>query len=359
MEKELQEIRKNIDAIDDQLIKLMSERMQQVHRVGALKRAGNSIIYRPEREKAIIDRLEQTSNGALTRAAIESIFTEIFAVSRHYELPERVAFLGPEGSFTHQAARSRFGNLSDYVSLSSIKSVFESVKTGRVRFGVVPIENNQEGTVTETIDLLAMADVKIAAELPIDIHFAFAAREDRIPHITKIYSKDIAFRQCQRFLQEYIDRGVELIPVESTSKAAKMVAEEGDNGLSAAICPPVAAKRYGLPLLFENIEDSVNNRTRFLVISKHFDIQPGPGMKTSIVARLADQAGSLAGLLQDFNSAQINLCKIDSRPAREGDLFKYRFLIDFDGHVKDVNVKWIMEKNQHHIQWLGSYLKLC
>jgi chorismate mutase/prephenate dehydratase len=355
MEDALQKIRQQIDTIDDQLIKLLNERMELVRQVGEIKRAGNAIIYRPEREKSIIDRLEKKSNGLLSRAAIEAIFLEIFAVSRNFELPERIAYLGPEGSFTHQAAESRFGGTSSYMALGSIKSVFDSVATGQVRFGVVPIENNQEGTVTETVDLLAETGVKIVAEIPMDIHFAFASKQDKPELIHKIYSKDIAFRQCKRFLSEYFGENTELVPVESTSKAAKIAAEEEN---SAAICTHVAAKIYKLPLLFENIEDSPNNRTRFLIISKDFNNQRSENNKTTIIARLADRAGSLANLLQDFNVAQINLCKIDSRPARQGDKFKYWFLIEFEGHYEDMNVKWVLEKHSEFVQLLGSYVRL-
>ena len=154
---------------------LVNDRMSFVKEIGELKRSGNETIYRPEREKAIIDRLAASNKGVLSRTAIEAIFMEIFAVSRNYELPERIAFLGPEGSFTHQAAESRYGAMSDYIALDSIASVFEAVKTSRARFGIVPIENNQEGTVQETIDFLAQHKLNIAAEIVLPIHFAFAS----------------------------------------------------------------------------------------------------------------------------------------------------------------------------------------
>jgi len=358
MEEQLEELRSQINKIDDQLLGLFNERMKLVQDVGKLKRTNNAVIYRPEREKAILDRLikqNQKANGLLRPHAIEVLFLELFSVSRNFELPERVAYLGPEGSFTHQAAESRFGGISDYIALSSIKAVFESVTTDRTRFGVIPIENNREGSVSESIDLLGKTDVKIVAEIPMNIHFTFASEEDDVSNIRRIYSKDIAFRQCRKFLGEYFSRSVEMIPVTSTSKAAQLAKSEPHAG---AICSEVAAKINGLPIVFENIEDSARNRTRFLIISKDFINQQGENNKTSIIAKVDDKAGSLVALLQDFNVAGINICKIDSRPLREGNDFKYWFLIDFDGHFEDQNVKYVVEKNQGQIKWLGSYTKM-
>jgi chorismate mutase / prephenate dehydratase len=354
---DLQELRQQIDEIDNQMLELLNKRVEVVKKVGELKRATNTIIYRPEREKAIIDRLAAMNQGrTLNRLAIEAIYLEIFAVSRNIELPERISFLGPEGSFTHQAAESRFGAMSEYISLPSIRSVFESVDTGRVRFGVVPIENNREGIVNETIDLLYELDVKIVAEVLLPIHHTFATKCASLGDIKRVYSKDIAFRQCQRFLNEYLDvQQVELIPIESTSKAARMVASEPN---SAAICSHIAAKLFGVPILFENIEDGQYNRTRFLIISKDFTNQNTGQDKTSLVVDLPEKPGSLASFLQEFNERQINLTKIESRPTRADEKFRSWFYIDFDGHIEDGKVQEILQKHASHVKWLGSYLKL-
>ena len=176
MAKSLEDLRKQIDHIDNDLIDLLNKRMEVIREVGHLKNATNSPIYRPEREKSIIDRLHKHHEGLLNKSAIEAIFLEIFAISRNFELPELVAYLGPEGSFTHQAAESRFGAMSQYLALDSIRSVFEAVDTGRARFGVVPLENNQEGVVSETIDLLGKTGLHVTAEVPLPIHFAFATK---------------------------------------------------------------------------------------------------------------------------------------------------------------------------------------
>ncbi|MFC2126231.1 chorismate mutase, partial [Bacteroidota bacterium] len=268
---EIDRIRKEIDQIDDGILNLLNKRMDLVRKVGELKSASNSPIYRPEREKGIIDRLSSKTiavDGLLNRAAVEAIFLEIFAIARNIELPEKIAFLGPEGSFTHQAAESRFGAMSEYMPLSSIKAVFEAIDTKRARFGVVPLENNQEGVVNETIDFLGLFDLHIVAEVPVPINFAFATKEDNVEDVKRIFSKDIAFKQCKKFLDDtFTDSEMELIPVNSTSRAVKMALEEKN---AAAICSHIAARSFRLPILFDNIEDSTDNFTRFLIISQDF-----------------------------------------------------------------------------------------
>lgn len=353
----LEELRTKIDTIDNQIADLLAQRMQVVKEVGDFKKMHNAIIYRPEREKYILDRLvERTKETLLNRVAIDAVFMEIFAASRNFELPEKVAFLGPEGSYTHQAAESRFGALSDYIPLKNLRSVFESVSTKRARFGVVPIENNREGFVRETIDLLYEMDVQIVAEILLPVHLTFISKSDKLIEINKIYSREIAFKQCRNFLSEYFkDSNVQFVPIDSTSKAARLASEDPH---SAAICSSVAAKIYRVPILFENIEDSSNNRTRFLIISKDFVNQQSGNDKTTIIAKLPDIAGSLANFLLDFNTYKVNLNKIESRPSREDAEFKTWFYIEFDGHFEDENIQSILNKHQESIRVLGSCVKL-
>lgn len=357
METKLEELRKAIDSIDGEIIRLLAQRMEVVKQVGNLKQANKAIIYRPEREKYILDRLEKLSEGTLLRReAIDAIFMEIFAASRNFELPERVAYLGPEGSFTHQAAESRFGFMSDYLVLGSIRAIFESVLTGRARFGVIPIENNYEGFVRETIDLLYELPVKIVAEVLLPVHLTFVSYGDRLGDIKRVYSRSIAFKQCDKFLREYFNENqLELIPVESTSRAAQMASKDKE---AAAICSSVAAKRYGVPILFENIEDSAHNRTRFYIISKEFDNKPSGQDKSTIIAHLPNVVGSLANFLQDFNQHNVNVLKIESRPAREGSGFNSWFYIELEGHYQDENVQTVLSKQQDNIRYLGSYVRL-
>lgn len=353
----LEDLRTRIDALDNQLLDLLNARMDVVRQVGELKRSSKTLIYRPEREKSIIDRLENQSQGALNRAAIEAIFLEIFAVARNIELPERISFLGPEGSFTHQAAESRFGAMSEYDALPTIRSVFEAVETGRARFGVVPIENNQEGVVFETIDNLNERDVRIAAEVVMPIHFAFVTQAEKLTDIRAIYSKDIAFRQCKKFLDDYFGGLMpEIIPVESTSKAAKLAAEDPQTG---AICSGIAAKIFGVPLLFDNIQDSSVNRTRFLIIAKDFENGASGNDKTTIIVSFpdSDKPGTLSKFLREFELYDINLTKLVSHPSRAGAGFGFWFLMEFEGHFRDERVQRAL-RGPADVKWLGSYVKL-
>ncbi len=345
----LDELRDKLDSIDTELLKLVNERMEVVHQVGLLKAKSGGAIYRPEREKAIIDRLEKINTGKLNRTAIEALFLEIFAISRNLELPENVAYLGPEGSFTHQAAEGRFGAMSSYVSISSIKGIFREVSTKKAKFGVVPIENSSNGIVTDTINSFSKYDLKIVAEVVLDIHHTLASTCDKIESIKRIYSKDIAFEQCRRFLSNFGLDEVELIPIESTTKAAKLAAKEP---YSAAICPHVGAKLHNLPILFENIEDKDNNKTRFFIISD-FENAPSGNDKTSVLVELPDRQGALVEFLNDFNNAGINLTKIKSHIVEGNSIF----FIDFDGHKDDKHVKEVLEKHKDTVKVLGSYVK--
>lgn len=356
--KTLDECRVAIDAIDDEMLELLNRRMEIVKKVGEIKKDSGGAIYRPEREKAIIQRLEQSSieqNGLLNLDAIEAIFLEIFAVSRNLELPERIAYLGPEGSFTHQAAESRFGAMSDYLSLSSIHSVFKTLEAKRAKFGVVPIENSRDGIVSETLDLLAKSSVKIVAELYMPIHMSFATKASKLTQITKIYSKDKGFGQCREFLIEHNLINIEQIPVESTAKAAILAAQDPN---AAAICSHIAAKLYSLPTMFDRIEDEIGSQTRFVILSDFKNAQSQED-KTSILVRLKNsvQAGSLVGFLQDFDEQNINLSKIESRPSKDKEGFDYWFFIDFYGHIDDEKFQKVLQKHKGEVTWLGSYVK--
>ncbi len=353
----LEKLRKEIDELDEQLIEILDKRMTIVKEIGKLKRGAKSAIYKPERERYIIDRLVKNHKGQLSKAAIEAVLLEVFAISRHYELPEVISYLGPEGSFTHQAAESRFGALTEYMALESIRAVFESVDTGRARFGVVPLENNQEGLVNETMDLLGSTDLLITAEIPLSIHFAFASKCESLMDIRKIYSRDIGFRQCRKFIKDSFLHGkVELVPVNSTSKAVQIAKKEKN---SAALCSHIAARMYDLPVLFDNVEDSSDNFTRFLIIGKDIKNEVSGHDKTSLLAKTPDKPGSLLLLLKDFYNEGINLTKLESRPAKKGKTFKYFFYVDIDGHIDDENVARVMEKHKKALKWLGSYVKLC
>jgi chorismate mutase/prephenate dehydratase len=345
---DLNQLRDKIDNIDNEIISLLNERMEVVKQVGELKNSTGGAIYRPEREVAIIERLASQSNGKLTKGAIEAVFLEIFAISRNYERAEKIAFLGPEGSFTHQAAESRFGAMSEYVALPSISTVFNVINSKEAKYGVVPLENSSNGMVNDTIDCLNKYNLKIIAEVVVDIHHTLSTVCDNISDIKKVYSKDIAFDQCRDFLNRNGLDKVELIPVESTAKAAKIAKEEPN---SAAICSHIGAKLYNLPIRYENIEDCHDNKTRFLIISD-FDNQQSSNCKTSIIATLDHKSGALVDFLTDFQEQNISLLKIKSYTAKSQSIF----FIDFEGHFLDENVKKVLAKNSSNIKLLGSYV---
>jgi len=345
----LDDLRLKIDSLDDTLLELYNERMELVHQVGELKNTTGAPIYRPEREQAILNRLKSKNSGKLTDAAIDALFLEMFAVSRNLELPEGVAFLGPEASFTHQAAESKFGAMSSYLPISSIEGIFREVDKGTAKFGVIPIENSSNGIVSDTIQCLDEYNLKIIAEVMIDVHFAFATLNEDYKNVSKIYSKDIAFGQCRKFLQDLGLDNAELVPVESTAKAAKLAASDES---AAALCPSIAAKLYNLPIRFNNVEDDTNNRTRFFVISNFENAISGDD-KTSMLVRLSNKPGSLVHFLNYFEEAGINLMKIKSHIVEGESLF----FIEFNAHQDDENVKPLLETLRSEVKVLGSYVK--
>jgi chorismate mutase/prephenate dehydratase len=347
----LEELRVELNKIDDKILELLNERMKYVNEVGKIKHNDGSSIYRPEREVQIIDRLTNLSDGDLTRDAIEAIFMQIFAVSRNFELPEKVAYLGPEGSYSQQAAESKFGAMSHYIPLNSIEAVFKVLQNKEAKYGIVPIENNTDGAVGETLDCLGKYNSKVVAEMYLDIHHSFATIADNLKDIKKIYSHPQGYNQCKTFLEEHFLHEVEFIPTRSTSWAAKRAKKDP---ASAAICSAIAAKIYDLPILFKKIEDNLANKTRFLVLSD-FKNQPSKNNKTSILAKTNNKPGSLANFLQSFNQEGINLTKIESRPIKEEE-FQSIFFIDFEGHIDDENIQKIINTSENTIKWLGSYV---
>ena len=348
----LQELRKKLDAIDNELLRLYNKRLKIVHEVGKLKHKTNTPIYRPEREKEILDRLKKINkeeNGLLSDDAIEALFLELISVSRNYEKPEKIAFLGPEASFTHQAAEMKFGALGEYLPITTIKGVFREVASGKVKFGVVPIENSTNGLVGDTIKCLSEYDLKIVAEVVLDVHHVFASCNEDIKAIKRIYSKDIAFGQCSNFLEDFGLDNVEQIPVESTAKAAQLA--KGDKE-AAAICSEVAAKLYKIPVLFKNIENDEKNKTRFFIISD-FENAPSGSDKTTILAKLPNRPGSLVDFLLDFKAHEIDLTKIKSHIVGGVSIF----FLEFNGHKSDKAINSIFEKYKDNIKFLGSYVK--
>lgn len=349
----LEEFRKKIDEVDNEILTLLIRRMTYVKSIGDLKRENKSNIYRPEREKQIIARLKSLNSkqSLLNEKAIEAIYQEIFAVSRNLEKAEKIAFLGPEGSYCHQAAMSRFGAMSAYMPLANIEDVFKELDNKEAKYGVVPIENNTAGAVGISLDCLGKYEkIKIFAELYMDIHHSFVSLNENLKEIKRIYSHPQGYEQCRNFLESHGLDQLEFIASKSTANAAFLASKDES---SAAICSKIAAKLFNVPVLFETIEDNAANRTRFLILS---DIKNAkmPKCKTSILAHTAHKPGALGELLNEFKKENINLTKLESRPVKARE-FTHSFYIDFEGHIDDENVKNAL-KNAGEIVWLGSYL---
>lgn len=346
--------RKRIDAIDDDILILLNERMKSVEAIGKAKQTAGSSIYRPEREKEILDRLKGLNEGKLNAKAIDAIFLEVFAVSRNLEMPEKIVFLGPEGSYTHQVAESRFGAMGNYIALNSVEAVFNVLDNKEAKYGVVPIENNTEGAVGITLDCLGKFDSLIVAEIYMDIHHSFATNCENLKDIKRIYSHPQGYNQCRKFLEEHMLMGVEFIPTKSTATSAQLASKEPN---SASICSHIAAKLYNVPILFEKIEDNLANRTRFLILSD-FKNKAGLQNKTSILAKTQNTPGGLVNFLQSFQDEKVNITKIESRPVKDSG-FKAVFYLDFEGHIDDENVQRVISANEgiNEIKWLGSYVK--
>ncbi|MRJ06491.1 MAG: prephenate dehydratase [Epsilonproteobacteria bacterium] len=354
--KDLESLRREIDKIDAQILELLWKRFQVVKEVGEFKNRTKSPIFLPDREKRLIARLTslaQEKGWDLTQEEIKAIYSEIIAVSRNRERRERVAYLGPQGSYTHQGAVQKFGSLTRYLPLTSIEAVFKAVESGEAKYGVVPIENNTHGQVGLTLDGLRKYDVKIVGEICTDIHHSFASVQDEVEKIERIYSHPQAYHQCIGFLESHglLDR--EFIPVDSTSAAAKKAVEDPKSG---AICSKIAAKLYNLPLLFEKIEDNKANRTRFVILSNYFPPASGED-KTSVIATTYNRPGALVELLQRFKELEINLLKIESRPLKDDTFENVSFYLEFEGHISDPKISQLVEGEQMKI--LGSYPREC
>lgn len=350
----LDSYRKEIDNIDNEILKLLNKRMKSVEAIGLAKQTTGTSIYRPEREKEILDRLKSLNNGKLNASAIEAIFLEVFAVSRNLEMPEKVVFLGPEGSYTHQVAESRFGAMGNYIALNSVEAVFNVLENGEAKYGVVPIENNTEGAVGITLDCLGKFDSLIVSEIYMDIHHSFATTCESLKDIKKIYSHPQGYNQCRKFLEEHMLLDIEFVPTKSTAASAKLAASEPN---SASICSHIAAKLYNVPILFDKIEDNLANKTRFFILSD-FKNRPSLQNKTSILAKTQDRPGGLVQFLQSFENEKVNITKIESRPVKDSG-FQAVFYLDFEGHIDDENVQRVLKANEgvNEIKWLGSYVK--
>ncbi len=343
-------LRNAIDDIDSAVLSLLARRLDLAKELGAVKKNAGLPIYDPAREKEILVRLVEENAGKLAPEAVRAIWREIFSSSRQAQTGLRVAFLGPEGTFTQQAALAHFGSGAAMTATQSIAAAFTMVLNETVDFAVLPIENTLHGIVGETVDLLgATGRALIVGEVVTPIHFVFASRAEELGTVRKIYSKQEAFLQCSGFLNQPALEKAERVPATSTAEAARLAATDE---CAAALCPDIAATLAGVPIRFRNVENNARNKTRFLILGRP---QPKPTGrdKTSVFARVPNVSGGLVGLLKSFSDHGINLAKIESRPMDDAANFETWFSIDLDGHIDEPNVKALIER--HSLIWLGSY----
>ncbi len=357
--RSLDDIRLLIDRMDDQLVRLLNDRARLIVEVGLIKRGTGVPIYAPHREQAVLQRVLAANTGPLPARTVEAVYREIMSGSFALEQPLRIGYLGPPGSFSHQAAVKQFGNSVSFEDLHTIAGVYTEVLRGHCHYGLAPIENSIGGGIVETLDAFAEhgQELKVYAEVLLEVHHALLSScEPR--EVRKILSKPEVFDQCRNWLATQFPKA-ELVPAPSTSRAVQIVLEEFEKdpacGL-AAIASPLAGQIYGLDVLFEKIEDNPNNVTRFAVISKQ-SAKPSGDDKTSIMFETADKPGALVSVLRVFEEAGINLTHIDKRPSGRVN-WTYTFFIDAQGHQDDAKIAAAIEDARTHCQHLtvlGSY----
>ena len=306
----LEELRQAIDELDARIVALLNERAQVVLRIGELKRQNSKQVYTPSRESEVLRCAIQANEGPLPEAGIRAIFGEIMSACIALQQPLKVAYLGPQSTFTHLAALAKFGSSVEYLPNRDIVGIFRSVATRMADLGVVPVENSIDGGIGDTLDAFMAYDLQICSELLVEVHHCLMAR-NRLAEIKKIYSKPQVFAQCGRWLSEHYP-DADLMSVSSTARACEIAREEES---AAAIAHSAAAATYGLELIHKNIEDAAKNVTRFVVLSQE-SCRPSGRDKTSMVLSVAHRSGALYEALAPFREHQINLTRIESRPSK-------------------------------------------
>lgn len=350
----IQDIRDKIDHIDDQLLELISRRGELAIKIGQEKSKNNRSkhFHVPHRERSIIDRIIQNSKGPFSAKSLENVFREIFSATLALEKPLRIGFLGPETTFSHQAAIKQFGHSSEFVPCHDIESVFRQVEQDKCDYGVVPVENSTEGTINLTLDCFVDSPLLICNEIESTISLYLLSKTKDQKKIKTIYSHPQPLGQCRQWLNRNLP-GVDHIPASSTANAAEIISKKRTG---AAISGKLAAEVYGLNIIAENIQDRAENFTRFLVVGKDKS-KKAKKNKTSIMFTIRDEAGSLLKVLQMFARNKINLTKIQSRPLRNRP-WEYLFYVDLEGYTEDLKLKKSLESLKKmclFLKVLGSY----
>jgi chorismate mutase/prephenate dehydratase len=345
------EHRKAIDRLDGRIVKLLNERTQHVLEIGAIKLNAGEEIYAPHRELAVLQRLGRLNPGPITNESLRAIYREIMSSALSLQKTMRIAYLGPEATFTHQAAIRRFGSSLRYQPQKTITDVFNEVSKNRADYGVVPIENSTEGVVTHTLDMFVDSDLKIVSQIVLRVQHCLLS-DSKKSQLKKLFAHPQALAQCRAWVQNNLPR-VEIIETSSNARSAELAAKEKG---SAAIAGQLASEKYGLGVLEYDIQDNAANATRFLVLGRQCSPATGHD-RTSLMISLVDKVGALHRALAAFRRYRINMTKIESRPSKRK-AWEYFFFIDCDGHVSDHKVaKAIGELEQQcsFVKVLGSY----
>jgi chorismate mutase / prephenate dehydratase len=355
MPDDIERLRREIDALDDELAALIQRRAGLAQKIGALK--SGAPAYRPEREAEILKRLVGKT-GVLPAERVAAVFREIISACRGLEEAIRVSYLGPEGTFSEQAVRKHFGRAVEALPAASVDEAFRRCESGAAQFTVVPVENSTEGAVGRTLDLLLATPLRICGEIELRVQQNVLSRSESLSAIKKIYSHAQSLAQCNGWLAQNLPNA-ERIPVSSNAEAARRAADEAG---AAAIAGEAAAERYQLAILARAIEDDPNNTTRFLVLGT---LEPAPTGRdrTSLVMSAENKPGAVHALLTPLAQHRVSMTRIESRPARRGwqigsALWEYVFFIDVEGHQKDERVAAALAELKRlapYLKILGSY----
>lgn len=330
-EEQLKAIRERIDALDEQLQSLINERASLAQEVAEVKLAAGeaAVFYRPEREAQVLRRVKERNQGPLPAEEVARLFREVMSACLALERQTAVAFLGPEGTFSHEAVLKHFGHSVKPVPLAAFDEVFREVEAGSADYAVVPVENSTEGAVNYTIDLLLKTPLKICGEVELRIHDHLMSQAADIASVKRIYSHSQSLAQCREWLDAHLP-SVERIAVSSNAEAARRASEDAE---AAAVAGKSAAEMYKLPLLASNIEDEPNNTTRFLIVGRE-PVPPSGEDKTALLLSTRNQPGSLFKLLEPMAKNGISMTRIESRPSRQG-TWDYVFFVEVLGHQDD------------------------
>ena len=353
-QEELGKLRDGIDAIDTQVLQLLSQRAKLAQRVGEIKH-GN--IYRPEREAQVLRRIAETNPGPLSEAAVRTIFREVMSACLALEQPLKIAYFGPAGTFTESAAKKHFGSAPTFTPYMTIDDVFRAVESGQVDYGVVPVENSTEGSVGRTLDQMLTSPLMVCGEVNLRIHQNLMTKAASLADVKKLYSHAQSLAQCHEWLNRNLPN-LPRVPVASNAEAARMAAADPE---ACAIAGEAAARLYELNILAANIEDDPNNTTRFVVLSHH-DAGPSGLDKTSFVCSAQNKPGAVHDLLTPFKQHGVSMSRFESRPARGfgNSRWEYVFFVDIDGHRQDPGIASALEDLRGCVGFLkelGSYPK--